>query len=119
MKKKQFDPTKPARTKDGRPVRMLCTDLVYDNYPFVFAIMESNGEEEVASYTRNGVYHLDSNSLRDLINVPVKKIKWVTIYINDIDKLVIGGTYNTKEAAENNRHGGNDYITTIKVEWEE
>ena len=72
--KMAFDLSKPFQTRDGRKARIICTDKKGD-YPIV-ALVESNGSEDVLSYTKKGFYYGDNESYNscplDLVNICVK-----------------------------------------------
>jgi len=78
--KKEFDPTKPVRTRDGRAARILCTDFKNDDGPIIAAITFAlDGKERVFSYHSNGRYYTyASNS--DLVNIPEKHVRWVNVF---------------------------------------
>lgn len=66
-----FDPTKPVRTRDGRPARILCTDLGCVRHPIVAAYTNPSGAEIVNTYTAEGFcFHGARRSDADLVNIP-------------------------------------------------
>jgi len=77
-----FDPSKPVQTRDGRPARILCTDLNSAEYPIAAVITEDDGGERVDGYMRNGKYMVDgcTNDPDDLINIPKKRAVYVNVY---------------------------------------
>lgn len=73
---KTFDPTKPCQTRDGRSVRILCTDAKFEtarsgSYP-ICALVQYGSLEEVHFYTIEGEHVWRSSSGHDLINIPQK-----------------------------------------------
>ena len=70
---KSFDPTKPCQTRDGRPARILCTDLVGD-YPIVAAVpRQEDGLEILVTTKSDGSYSRGiGGSFHDLVNIPVE-----------------------------------------------
>jgi len=69
-----FDPKKECTTRDGRKVRILCTDL--DNRQPIVAVVVYDGRESVERYSADGTYYLNgSQSCCDLVNLPEPK-KW-------------------------------------------
>ena len=117
------NPNRKVVTRDGRSVRIICTDAKGD-YPVVALVEIYNGAENVFRLEENGHFYYDTEDSRDLFFAPEKKIGWTNVY-----KYTFGGThlgeviYNSKEEAENNAKvyetDINTYITTIKIEWEE
>ena len=114
------NPSRKVITKDGRAVtRILCTDAK-GNYPIVALVESRNSiEEQAFSYTNNGK-HLDGTiSQCDLFFAPEKHEGWMNLHKKYFG-LVIGSlVYNSEEEAKKIAAGDEDYITTIKVEWEE
>lgn len=68
MKKKPIEMGKKYRTRDGREVRVLCTDANHKIYPIV-ALMERDGVDVVNRYTLCGQYSAGAESHLDLIEV--------------------------------------------------
>lgn len=77
-----FDPTKPVQTRDGRPVRILCTDLKEEGYPIAAAVQGWDGSERLESFTTDG--RLISGGGRypklDLVNVPDHGSFWINVF---------------------------------------
>ena len=112
------NPSQKVVTRDGRAVRIICTDAKGDE-PIIALIYNNNRDEEnVYTYNRDG-YFYKGDSCLDLFFAPVKKEGWVNIY--DITRInCISRIYNTKEEAETIGKGcKSGYITTTKIEWEE
>ena len=113
------NPSQKVVTRDGREVRIICTDAKGDE-PIIALIYNKNRDEEnVYTYNRDGYFCGDNDSCLDLFFAPIKREGWVNIYaitrINCISRI-----YNTKEEAETIGKGcKSGYITTIKIEWEE
>lgn len=67
-KEKEFDPTKPVQTRNGRKARILCTDRK-NTYPIV-ALITFEDEEFYHAYTKEGKYWEDEDYHEyDLINI--------------------------------------------------
>jgi hypothetical protein len=79
----KLDLTKPVQTRDGRKVRILCTDTKGAGmFPVYALITEENGKETSATYTLAGQYNLGDRCILDLVNV--SNPNEVTI---DVDKF--------------------------------
>ena len=92
------DWTKPIQTRDGRPARVLCTDLGSEaNCPVVVAVQSAaSSAETVTQRPLNGrFYVIDKEHPSDIINVPEKR----TVYINFYEDGV-RTTWNTREGAD-------------------
>ena len=112
------NPNRELVTRVGRKVRVICTDRKDADYPIVALISNNCGNgESTLYYTEDGKFYTDSTSSLDLFFAPEKKEGWANIYKQDAKYRVIGYVYETKEEAERNKDI--DYITTIKIEWEE
>lgn len=82
-----FDPTKPVQTRDGRPARIICTDLVSASGKSIVAL----AKEPFGTYAGKNVesvtyYYSDGHFLpskidndMDLVNVPERVVRFVNI----------------------------------------
>ena len=112
------NPSQKVVTRDGKPVRILCTDAKGD-YPIVGLIYYPHGDEREVpeNYTENGSCYIDNDeSSSDLFFEPIKKEGWVNIYKDNINRAV-GAVYTNKEEAEKNRTAC--HVATIKITWDE
>lgn len=117
------NPCRKIVTRDGRSARIICTDKKDFQYPIVALVKttQTNIIEEVYFYTADGSYLDKAESPRDLFFAPEKKEGWINLQ-KDRDCRRGGIVYSTeqdaKEAVDVNEVN-DDYITTIKIEWEE
>lgn len=51
------NPSRPVVTRDGRKVRILCTDRAKSDFSIVALAMNNDGYESVDTYRENGKYH--------------------------------------------------------------
>ena len=107
---------KPVCTRDGMPVRILCTDMKGCDYPIVALVEDSDGKEYIQKYPLDGLKEIEG---LDLMMAPEKKVGWVNVYKGG--KLDADYIYPTKaDAVENIFQPMKDkYIDTIKLTWEE
>lgn len=111
------NPSQKVVTRDGRKARILCTDM--KNKQPVLALVTEEDREDIHFYYQNGVWCNEfPNHKLDLVFAPVKKEGWINIFRCKTD-LYIGDVFETKEAAEKMGKLSKNYITTIKIEWEE
>lgn len=108
---------KPVCTRDGRNARIICFDrkFYHDgyNYPIV-AMVNDNDNELVHAYTQGGLLVGNMERDLDLMMLPEKKEGWVNIYRSQI--------YDTLERAKEaykRTYNDDNYLQTIKIEWEE
>ena len=115
------NPSRKLVTGDGRKVKILCTNRK-SPYPIV-ALVENHdsNNEDVYSYRENGLYSLSSLSEQNnLFFAPEKHEGWINVYRNsDSGHVYTGAAYDSKEDAEKRKESGENYVTTIKIEWEE
>ena len=113
------DPSKKVVTRDGRDVRIICTDAKGDEPIIALVYNNIREEENVYTYNRDGYFYGDNDSCLDLFFAPIKKEGWVNVYFSvDKDKYVGEEIYSSKEEAiKNSKY--RIYIATIKIEWEE
>ena len=111
------NPSQKVVTRDGRDVRIICTDRK-ETQPII-ALVTINGKEEVRSYYQNGRWSNTNEWYLDLFFAPTKKEGWVNIYKRMTKcSYVEESIYYSKEIAIKNKCGDN-YVTTTKIEWEE
>lgn len=116
-----INPDRKVVTRDGRDVRIICTDKksIID-FPVVALVTNSGGAEHTENYRENGSWTWSrSQNEMDLFFAPEKKVGWMNLYKRDFGLVKGGEVYNSEEAAKKIAVGDEDYITTIKVEWEE
>lgn len=120
------NPDRQVVTRDGRAVRILCTDRNYDNYPVVALVQVHlrGGQlrDDPYCFTKDGLYLDHSETQKDLFFAPEKGDKhqegWINIYEHDMNVRYPSFTiYNTEKEAKRER--GNRCVATIKIEWEE
>ena len=112
------NPTKKVITRDGNSVRILCTDAK-GNFPIVALVEIHSDSENVIRLRENGHFYNDTEDSRDLFFVPEKKSGWINLY--KMNSIISPGprAYDTKEEAESAAGNRSDYISTIKIKWEE
>ena len=111
------NPSQKVMTRDGRKARIVCTDM--KNKQPVLALITEGNREDIHFYSQNGVWCNDfPNHKLDLVFAPTKKKGWINIF-RCKTYLYIGDVFETKEKAEKMGKLSKNYITTIKIEWEE
>ena len=112
------NPNKKVITRDGNSVRILCTDAK-GNFPIIALVKTYNGSETVLRLKENGRFYNDTENSSDLFFAPEKKSGWINLY--KINSTISPGprAYDTKEEAESAAGNRSDYISTIKIKWEE
>lgn len=119
LKEYLANPNRKVVTGDGRNVRIICTDSKIRHYPIIALVEESNGSENLFSYTEGGqMVSYEPSEKYDLSFVPEKHEGWVNIYRHiKYGDSFCGNVYaSVKEAKE---HATSDVVATTKIEWEE
>ena len=119
LEKYLANPSRKVVTKDGRPVRILCTDRKSYNVEIVGLIMNNNGMESVFTWTQQGKEYINSDTSKDLFFAPETHEGWINVYRNNDSHTYAGAVYDSKEDAEKRKTIDENYVTTIKIEWEE
>ena len=108
---------KPVCTRDGRKARIICFDSKNDPQRPIVALVEHNDNELLYEYTIEGkdrFSHISTTGTSDLMMLPEKKEGYANIYRSQI--------YDTLERAKEaykRTNNDNNYLQTIRVEWEE
>lgn len=115
----QKNPSRKVVTRDGHPVRIICTDKENAYYP-VIALVKILYCEIIIECTANGEYEQNNETKWDIFFAPEKHEGWINLYKYESGVIGISSHYFTskKEAEEEGKtHTCN--VTTIKIEWEE
>lgn len=70
MTLKTFDPTKPVQTRDGRPARIICTNMKGGAETIVSLVTGQRGKETPYTHYTDGRYLDSGTDSDDLVNVP-------------------------------------------------
>ena len=115
------NPSRKVVTRDGRNVRIICTDVKGSSYS-VLALVDKGDYEGPTLYTKNGEYVLGTKSSYDIFFAPEKHERWINIYMSsesENDVFTGACVYKLKEDAEKVGIDNDSYITTVKIEWED
>ena len=116
LEKYLANPSRKVVTRDGRRVRVICTDMKSTTYPVVALIENGSGYEQLTTFSKNGEYAVNESSRSDLFFAPEKHEAWINMY-----KTNRVGTelFDTQDSAEEYGTHHPNYVATIKIEWEE
>ena len=124
LEKYLANPSRRVVTRAGNSVRIICTDRkAFQAEPSrkVIGLVDMSYCEEAKIWYEKGNYYANSISSFDLFFAPEKHEGWVNLY-KGLDKdhtYYLGDIYNSKAEAENKRDTSDNYVATIKFEWEE
>lgn len=110
------NPNRKVVTRNGKSVRIKCTDRKCVDYPII-ALIDLNEIEDFYAFSRDGECWIGEETKYDLFFAPEKKVGWVNVYKNAYGAYVLGEIFIGKEHEEVTT--GLTYITTAKIEWEE
>ena len=116
IKEYNDNPSRKVVTRDGRPVRIIYTDVKGD-YPVVGLILKNEYIEDVETFNKDGKYLERQTDERDLFFAPEKKLGWINVY-KEGSKNTRSAIFDTKEEATRFA-SREDYVDTIRIEWEE
>lgn len=123
---KQFDlqeylkhPERKVVTREGKSVRIICVNRLDNRYPVVAFIRLGNDYEDIWAFTKDGESSEHGANDYDLFFSSTKKEGWVNIYKIESGDTQLSNIYNSKEEAEDMAKSYDDYVDTIKIEWEE
>ena len=112
------NPSRKVVTKEGKNVRIVCTDKKGNDYPVV-ALIEWEKTEEACDYTKDGCLNDGRITEYDLFFAPEKHEGWANIYLCDGEYSLDDVIYSSRIDAEESGKKFEDYLTTIQIEWEE
>ena len=114
------NPSRKVVTRDGRSVtRFLCTDLKSE-FPIAAAVESCKGAypEDLLTYRNNGTFYNEVTiDGRDLFFAPEKHEGWVNVYKAGNTPYSDTCIWPTEEEAK--KWTNDDYVATVKIEWEE
>ena len=117
------NPSRQVVTRDGKKVRIVCTDRKgLCTKPIVALITLPNGDEVIKTFWDNGIETAGSEDKNDLFFAPEKYEAWINLFRDCCTGVNYPGCrlFNTKKEAKQNLAIEDDrYIATIKIEWEE
>ena len=121
LEKYLANPSRKVVTRDGRNAKIISTDMNCENYPIValVQICDKYYTEKVNIYTENGELDIERPYSDDLFFAPEKHEGWINVYRNNDSHTYAGAVYDSKEDAEKRKVIDENYVTTIKIEWEE
>lgn len=113
------NPSRGVVTRNGLPVRIICTDAK-DTFPIIGLVKGYCGTEYANRFKENGEHTDNYSHIKspfDLFFAPVKCDGWVNLYVNAGGTVSVGTKiFPTKELA---KASGQYCFDTVHIEWEE
>lgn len=110
------NPSKKVVTRDGRAVKIYCTDYIDKCGLFVIGKIEGNAYSY--SFREDGRFVDHKETDNDLFFAPEKHEGWINVYKWGENYRYTGDVFSSKEKALKSIKGCDD-VATIKIEWEE
>lgn len=113
------NPSMKVVTREGNPVKILCTNYNSTYYPIIAEIYYNNcGTTKSNGFTKNGEKISNIETTDDLFFKTEKHEGWINIYKQDggFEGMCI---YSSKEDALKVGKLIDHYVTTTKIEWED
>ena len=118
LKEYLANPSKKVVTRDGRAVKIYCTDYIDKCGLFVIGKIEGNAYSY--SFREDGRFLDHKETENDLFFASEKHEGWINLYKNEDGISWISPNYFTsKKEAEEEVKAHTCSVTTIKIEWEE
>lgn len=114
------DPNRRIVTRDGRSVRIICTDRRADNHrPIVSLVDDYDSEVLVLSY-EDGT-HSDANDDLDLFFATEKHEGWINLAIDSSGEIFVATNYphTDEKTAKLAVSDKSNVVATCKITWEE
>ena len=105
-------------TRDGREVRIICTDFNNNTYPIIIEVKDML---DPVAVTREG-WCIGSNMPNDLdlFFASEKHERWINLYKWDNStRYYVSKPFDSEEEAMEFSGKDDNYLKTLKIEWEE
>ena len=111
------NPSKKVVTRDGRDVRIICTDFDNPNFP---VIGEVKGSKWPCSFTTKGIFNRYEVGDSDLFFAQEKHEGWINLYkCDNSTRYYVSKPFDSEEEAIEFSGKDDNYLKTLKIEWEE
>lgn len=111
-----------VQTRDGSPARIICFDRKNIMFPII-ALIKYDDNEDAQYFDNDGKCWQVTNGGLDLVMASTKKEGWINLFKDERKghtRLPGSGIiHDSQEAALYSVDNDPNYVTTIKIEWEE
>ena len=110
------NPNRKVVTRDGRAVEILCTNYI-GTQPIIASVEDI---EYSTAFYKDGRFIIGEESPRDLFFAPEKHEKWINLYKWDNStRYYVSKPFDSEEEAMEFSRKDDNYLKTLKIEWEE
>ena len=113
------NPSRKVVTRDGRKVRIICTDAKSRYSVIALAESHDGTTEQFLTLTKNGKYFEGGPNTNDIYFAPEKHEGWINLYKSGINWSLGASIWQTEDLAKEYGMHRPGYVDTIKIEWEE
>lgn len=107
-------------TRDGRSVKIVCTDMMGTSYPILAVCRIDPTHDCSYTYTITGKFGINTDSNLDLFFALEKHEGWVNVYKDDAYYCFDGPTiFQSESEAKKHIIRGYGYVNTLRIEWED
>ena len=112
------NPNRKVVTREGRPVRIVCTDFGNEFYPIIGELQDEK-EPYPRTFTDKGKYlkGISKDDDLDLFFVPEIHEGWINVYSSSYFSTS-ARIFSSEEEAKKEGKKWKDYVATVKIEWE-
>ena len=110
------NPERKVVTRDGRSVRIKCTDRKSNYYPII-ALIDLGDLEDFYAFSKNGEGCIGVTNKFDLFFVPEIHEGWINVYSSSYFSTS-ARIFSSEEEAKKEGKKWKDYVATVKIEWE-
>lgn len=122
LEKYLADPTRKVVTRDGRDVRIICTDRKESADSMIIALIDNGDRELIMQYGNTGTYPNMSSQRNDLFFAPQKQSRWVylvkQVYPDGEVGIYSSSAFKSKQKAKEKMIKNNGFALT-EITWEE
>lgn len=115
------NPKRKVITRDGRDVRIICTDRQGGDHPILALCFASDGIENCFSCLPNGRRYVDTDSCMDLFFATEKHEGWINLAIDSSGEIFVATNHphTDEKTAKLAVSDKSNVVATCKITWEE
>ena len=110
------NPLRKVITRDGRNVKILCTNFTKAQH----IIAQIEGNDYSTAFHKDGIFVNGFESNYDLFFAPEKYEGWINLYkCNNSTQCYTSNPFDSEEKAIELGMMSDNYLKTVKIEWED